>query len=402
MTHRRILVSGGLSLALLAGACHQDDLFSPLPPQYAGGAMFQRYVAMGNSITAGFQSGGINDSTQRQSYAVLVAGAMGGDQFYYPSLNAPGCPAPFTNIFTQTRVGGAPSTACFLRSANVPPYLNNVAVPGAETIDMTVNGPPPGANSNPLTLLFLGGRTQVQAMMDAKPTFVSVWIGNNDLLGAAEAGDTTLATDTAVFRANYAKALDSVEATGAKAILIAVGLGHLANNVALPFFSRGSTWYGLWASGAFAPAPFTVDANCAPPGGNAILVSFAYAFPLLAAAQGGTPTTLDCTAPPVIEAPETQFFATLQVRYNAIIQAEATARGWAFTDSINSTMDSLAAIANQFAPFPNTAVTCSGSPFGLAFSCDGIHPNQATQQKIARKIVRAINQKYGSAIPAVP
>src|SRR5438132_12195434 len=106
MTHRRILVAGGLSLALLAAACHEDELFTTPPPPYAGGAMFQRYVAIGNSITAGFQSGGINDSTQRQSYAVLVGGVMGGDRFYYPSLNAPGCPPPFTDIFTQARVGG--------------------------------------------------------------------------------------------------------------------------------------------------------------------------------------------------------------------------------------------------------------------------------------------------------
>jgi lysophospholipase L1-like esterase len=87
------------------------------------------------------------------------------------------------------------------------------------------------------------------------------------------------------------------------------------------------------------------------------------------------------------------------LRYNAIIQALATTHDWAYTDSVNFTLDSLAGIPNQFAPFPNTAVACSGSPFGLAFSCDGIHPNQATQQKIARKVVRAINAKYGSAIP---
>src|SRR5437667_10231774 len=202
MTHRRILVAGGLSLALLAAACHEDALFTTPPPPYAGGAMFQRYVAIGNSITAGFQSGGINDSTQKQSYAVLVGGVMGGDRFYYPSLNAPGCPPPFTNIFTQARVGGGTGTTCLFRNAAIPPYLSNVAVPGAETIDMLNNGPLPGTNSNPLTQLFLGARTQVQAMLAARPTFVSVWIGNNDFLGAAEAGDTTLATDTAVFRTN--------------------------------------------------------------------------------------------------------------------------------------------------------------------------------------------------------
>jgi len=404
MTHRRTLVAGGLSIVLLAAACHEEDLIVTPPPPYAGGAMFQRYVAIGNSITAGVQSGGINDSTQRQSYAVLVGGVMGGDRFYYPSLNAPGCPPPFTNIFTQARVGGPLSTGatCFLRDPNIPPYVSNVAVPGAETVDMLTNGPPPIANSNPLTLLFLGARTQVQAMQDARPTFVSVWVGNNDLLGGAEAGDTTLVTDTAAFRIGYSKALDSIEATGASAILIAVGEGHLANNVVLPFFSRGTTWYGLAAGGAFSPAPFTVAANCAPPRGDTVLVSFAYGFGLLATAQGGTPTTLDCTAPPVMEPAETRFFAVLQLRYNAIIQAQAVARGWAFTDSVNATMDSLAGVlpaGSQFAPFPNTAAACSGSPFGLAFSCDGIHPSQATHQRIARKIVRAINAKYGSAIP---
>src|SRR5438093_9261803 len=93
MMHRRVLLAAGLSL-VLAAACHQDDLFTSPVPAYAGGAMFQRYVAIGNSITAGWQSGGINDSLQRLAYPVLVAAAMGGDRFYYPSLTAPGCPPP--------------------------------------------------------------------------------------------------------------------------------------------------------------------------------------------------------------------------------------------------------------------------------------------------------------------
>src|SRR5690242_5842288 len=406
MTIRRMSLAAGLGLALVAAGCNNEDLFTPVVPGYTGGAMFQRYVAMGNSITAGVQSAGINDSTQQQSYVALVSGAMA-TKYYYPSLTKPGCPPPFTNVFTQARVGGGTSTTCLLRSASIPPYLTNVGVPGAEVIDGINNFPKPGTNSNALTLLMLGGRTQSQAMMDAHPTFVSVWLGNNDLLGAAETGDTTFATDTASFRANYAAVLDSIQATGASAILIAVGLGHLANNVVLPFFSRGTTWYGLAASGAFAPAPFTVASNCAPPWGDTVLVSFAYGFGLLATAQGGTPTTLDCTAPPVDERPEVLFLAQRQLQYNAIIQALATAHGWAYTDGVNATMDSLAGVANQFAPFPNIGNPsnpnpCSASVFGLAFSCDGIHPSQATQRLIARKVVQAINQKYGSAIPAVP
>ncbi|HTD69913.1 MAG TPA: hypothetical protein VK647_05630, partial [Gemmatimonadales bacterium] len=68
MTQRRVVFAAGLGCMLLVAACQNDVLNSPGVPPYAGGAMFQRYVAMGNSITAGFQSGGINDSTQRRSY----------------------------------------------------------------------------------------------------------------------------------------------------------------------------------------------------------------------------------------------------------------------------------------------------------------------------------------------
>src|SRR5439155_13102944 len=129
MTLRRVILAAGISVALAAAACHEDDLFSPAVPQYTGGAMFQRYVSMGNSITAGVQSAGINASTQRQSYAVLVASAMGGHPFYWPSLNPPGCPPPLTVLLTQARVGGGTSTTCLFRNVNIRPYVSNVAVP---------------------------------------------------------------------------------------------------------------------------------------------------------------------------------------------------------------------------------------------------------------------------------
>src|SRR5213595_706804 len=127
MTIRRISLAAGLVLA--AAGCSNEDLFTPAIPQYAGGAMFQRYVAMGNSITAGYQSGGINDSTQKQSYAALVAAQMG-TTFNLPLLNKPGCAPPYTNVFTQARLSGGTSTTCALRETPLPSYLNDVAVPG--------------------------------------------------------------------------------------------------------------------------------------------------------------------------------------------------------------------------------------------------------------------------------
>ena len=87
--------------------------------------------------------------------------------------------------------------------------------------------------------------------------------------------------------------------------------------------------------------------------------------------------------------------------YNTFISSTANSNNWAYLDP-NPALDSLRAIQTQVAPFPNFGSPCSASPFGLAFSCDGFHPSGATHVLIARKIVQAINTKYGSAIPPVP
>src|SRR5690348_15497810 len=99
MSRTKQLIRGALPVLLGASgavvtACNNDNTVVTTSPK---SSIFQSYVALGNSITAGFQSGGINDSTQRQSYAVLVAQQMG-TRFAYPSLLAPGCPPPVANF----------------------------------------------------------------------------------------------------------------------------------------------------------------------------------------------------------------------------------------------------------------------------------------------------------------
>ena len=85
----RVAVTGSV---LAVVACESSrDLFGPNPP--LGGEIFRSYVAIGNSITAGWQSGGINDSLQQQAYPRLLAIQMG-TPYQYASLVAPGCPPP--------------------------------------------------------------------------------------------------------------------------------------------------------------------------------------------------------------------------------------------------------------------------------------------------------------------
>ena len=281
-----------LAALVLAAACSNDHLATPSAASYAGGAMFLRYVALGNSITSGYQSGGITDSTQRQAYPVILAAAMGGDPFYSPSLAGVGCPPPYTNIFTQTRLGvGSTATTCFFRSSPTPPYISDVAVPGAYVIDLYTNGS--GTNSNALTQLFLGGRTQVQAMADAKPTFVSVWIGNNDVLDAllstTNAGDSTLITPLATFQTEYQQVAADVKATGAQAILIGV-----ANVTEVPYASFGSVYFAIknkLIPGDSFPTTFAVGLNCAPSTfggkGDSVLVPFPFGGALSPGRAGG-------------------------------------------------------------------------------------------------------------------
>src|SRR5256885_17096496 len=164
----RPFLAPGLSLAL-AAACPQDELFTPLVPAYTGGALFQRYVSMGNSIAMGIQSGGIDDSSQRVAYPVLVAAVMGGNSFYYPSLAEPGCPPRYTNVFTGARVGAGTSTTCAFRTNPLPPYVSNVAVTDAHVLDLLQNGPGARTHSDGVAQIVLGGRRQGQAMRARHP-----------------------------------------------------------------------------------------------------------------------------------------------------------------------------------------------------------------------------------------
>jgi lysophospholipase L1-like esterase len=422
---RTIRCSAVLGLLLAAAACENDQLnrpasVTPVDP------LFDRYVSMGNSITAGFQSDGINDSTQSQSYAVLLARAMH-SPFFPPLMRRPGCRPPFTSVFANpsTRVGGGTAATCALRVVQnpPPPYISNTAVPGAEVIDPYTNLDT-ASNANQLTSFFLGGLTQAQMMAKAQPTFVSIWIGNNDVLGAAtnsaNAGDSTRITSVTDFQTRYTTLLDTVEAVGPQgAVLIGV-----ANVTRIPFFSRGTTYFAIKAGavpGAAFPINFIVAANCAPPRGDSVLVPFPYGLPKIDSAAGnpaGT-YTLDCAVPQVVVPQELVRLVSAVTAYNTAISAAATAHGWAYFDP-NPVFDSIfTAGAIPAFPFARNAAgavnPCAGTPasttpprpatpppFGLLFSCDGVHPSGATHRLIAQHLRNTINTAYTTAIPAIP
>ena len=403
MTRTTKLFAAAALGILLGGACQNDRLFRPanfvpIDP------LFTRYVSMGNSITAGFQSGGINDSTQLQSYAVLLANRMG-SPFFEPLMNRPGCPAPYTNVFTQTRVAGGPTT-CALRKTQAvpPPYISNTAVPGAEVLD-GYNNLDAQSNANALTTFFLGGLTQAQMMERARPTFLTVWIGNNDVLGAAtnsaNAGDSALVTPVGTFQTRYSALLDTIATVSPQGVVL-IGV---ANVTAVPYFSRGSVYFAIKAGlvpGVAFPPNFAVAANCAPARGDSVLVPFPVGATLLGQATADTANTytLDCSIPQTVQPAELVNLVSTVTAYNAYISSQATARGWTYYNP-NTALDSLRTVATAVRAFPLIGQPCSANPFGTAFSCDAVHPSAATHKLIANKLRQAINAAYGTAIPAI-
>ena len=398
----------GAVLAIAACSSDKDVLGPSTPP---GGDIFKSYVALGNSITAGYQSGGINDSTQRQSFARLLATQMG-TQYHYAALSMPGCPPPIANTATGARVGGAAAPPCALRTtSSVTDVLNNVAVPGARVLD-PISGTT--VASNGLTTFILGGMTQVQRALQARPTFATIWIGNNDVLEAGASGilvpvagiSPGIVSSQTQFQASYDAMIQQLTAgaPGIKGVLI--GVVQVAG---IPLLQSGALVFANQAavSQVFLQATgkaVTVNPNCS---GSSSLVSLPQLIPVIRA--GTHPPTISCvkgsdpTNPLVgdlfvLDAAEQQTLGATITGYNNYIKSKADAIGFAYYDP--NVLLAAKKATNDIPAFPNFAST--NATFGNLISLDGVHPAAAAHKLIANDLIAVINDKYKTTLAPVP
>ncbi len=396
----------GAAVALVA-CSDNPKLLGPTTP--VGGEIFKSYVALGNSITAGYQSGGIVDSTQRQSYARLLALQMG-TQYHYAALAKPGCPAPIVNFNTQARPAGAPP--CALRiTTSVTDILNNVAVPGASSFDLTAtNGTP---FSNGLTTFVLGGKTQVERALQAKPTFVTIGIVGNDYLSfAVQDGRTAVLagiTPVATFSANYDAALTQLLAGAPE--LKGVILGNaLPTNVPILFDAAAMSDPVFKAKfDAQAGKTTTLDPSCLAGGAGAtsLINTFlahqirAGAHPaIVACVPGGASGTLPAPIGDILilDPSEQTSINAIVSGYNTYLQNKANSIGFAYFDT-NGLLTSLKAAGTLILPRPNYA--SATAPFGPGMSLDGVHPAAAVHREIANALISVINAKYQTTLAPV-
>jgi hypothetical protein len=395
------------AMAALSVACVDNGPTAVVPPLVANNPLFGSYVALGNSLTAGYQSGGINDSTQSLSYPALLAQVMH-TRYAYASLAGSGCPPPIVNFQTQARLGDGTAATCGLRNgSSITPALNNVAVPGALVADPTS---PSTTASNALTSFILGGKTQVVKAADADPTFISAWIGNNDVLSAAISGIlvptpgvTTGVTSVTKFQASYAAMVNGLAAIPSIKGGILIGVLNVSAVPALfpvaalqnPAFKAG---FDQFAGGTTVIMP-----NCLTAPGNQALVS----IQILAQMNSGAHPRVVACAPNsipgtpvgdifILDATEQASLAATVTAYNAYVQSEAAAEGWAYYDP-NPLLLSLKG-SGCISTVPNLADPLA--PFGPCISLDGIHPTVVANKAVDGDLVTAINAQYGTTLKA--
>ena len=411
----RIVLRGAALLSLIGAAACTDHAAKVLGPRPTNG-IFDSYVALGNSITAGYQSGGINDSTQKRSYAVLLAAQMG-TRFAYPSLGNPGCPPPVDTFTTQHRVTptGYPvstSSSCYLRG-NTVAILNNVAVPGATSFDPDAQSTTLTPSANLLTQLILGGKNQVQRAREANPTFATMWIGNNDVLPAAVTGLLTAVagispgvTPQATFQTNYDKLVTDLTTgnTNLKGVLI--GVVNVAN---APILFTGRALQNPQFVGALSQAAgktITVDPTTCTATTNSLI-----SFQIVAAIRANQhPASIACEKSPqqtfplfgdifVLDSQELATLVTAVTAYNTYISGKAQAIGFGYLNP-NQALDSLKALGQIVPTGPNFLAPTA--PFGKWISLDGAHPSSAAHVLLTNYLVGVINTKYAATLTKLP
>ena len=176
-----------------------------------GEADFSNYVALGNSLTAGFADNALYIQGQENSYPNILAqqfSHVGGGEFTQPLMNdnlgglllggnqiqgtrlildvgASGEPAP-------TNIPGTPTTEI---TNTLSGLFNNMGVPGAKSFHLIAGGygnaaGVPLGQANPYFVRFRSSEnaTVLEDAVAQNPTFFSLWIGNNDVLSFATSG----------------------------------------------------------------------------------------------------------------------------------------------------------------------------------------------------------------------
>jgi len=233
-----------------------------LPALTAGSADFSNYVSLGNSLTAGFTDGALFQAGQTLSLPNLLSqkfSLAGGGTFTQPLTNdnIGGLALAGTRIQSPRLVfGGAGpvsledlvgdvtvTTDIALNNPTGP--FNNLGVPGAKSFHLLAPGYGSLDNfptaANPYAIRITGNTSAsiLDLAVEQSPSFFSLWIGNNDVLGYATTGGDGTNPITPVsgapgqgFDGSYGALIATLTASGAQGVV-----ANIPNVTDVPHFT---------------------------------------------------------------------------------------------------------------------------------------------------------------------
>jgi lysophospholipase L1-like esterase len=254
-----------LLVSLTFMACNDDETVTYDTadglPLTAGTANFSKYVALGDSFAAGFSDGALFIEGQKGAYPNILAqqfALVGGGTFTTPfmadntgGLLLGGTPIQGVRLYFNGKapvaVAGSPTTEITNRLTG---KFNNMGIPGAKSFHLLAPGYGNIAGvalqtASPYFSRFSSNATTT-VLADAvaqTPTFFSLWIGGNDVLGYALSGGdgTNPITPSAGaagvgFDATYEALVNTLTAATPKGVV-----ANLPYVNSLPFFTFVAT-----------------------------------------------------------------------------------------------------------------------------------------------------------------
>lgn len=420
----------GLILAVMSlTACH-DHRDQPVPP----GADFSRYVAVGNSLTAGYANNGLYRSGQLNAYPAIMArqfAAEGGGNFTLPLFSeaqASGSGYLMLTKLPQTLadlatvlVSVPPQAVRGLNSAGGPLFTKfmqsdnqNLGVPGIRMADILTPGYG-SALGNPFFERLLPDTAPLPTTyLDyvgsqvAGATFFSCWMGNNDALNYGTSGGLVPLTALNVFAGSYTALLTKLAENGRKGVVI--GIPAITT---IPYFNTVTVPLLLAQinDAVKPPSPITalvIQSPAAPGGvratkaGDLLLLESLAEYAKIGRPDVGTmqgPYGLSPTNPLgnqyVLDAEEAATLTARTAEYNALMRTQAESRGLAYLDP-NGILSRVAQGLTE-----NGVTYTSAYITGGVFSLDGVHQTPAGYALIANELIRTINARYNTTVPTV-
>ncbi len=422
-----------LFLFLISGCKDRTELTAPPAPNPVnGGANLTRFVTLGNSLTAGYQSGSLYKGAQMYSYGNLIAQQVG-TSFTQPIVSEPGTPGrieivslnPFA--ITTKNGNGQPTNSSY------PAPFNNLGIPGSvlfDIMDTTDFASKSLARANPFFSLVLRnsifGNSVFNQAKNLNPTLLTCWIGNNDVLGFATSGGVkpTAPTSSAIFSALYSQLGNALASLGAEVVV-----ANIPDVTVIPFFNTVGPQVAAVISKLPVPGVVFVkhgETTGAGVASTSALVSGSVLFtltgssyaPLLGMPGGkwyrdnkypALPTGIDTTKPfgfdpqnpwpdaLVLDTDEITTAKQATIDFNAAIAQTAATFQFGLVD-INTFLNN---VKNSGGTMIDGLEFSSDFVTGGIFSLDGVHPTSQGQAIIANEFIKVINSKFGGNVSLI-